>query len=168
MFSQIASHSIIKYLLILAISSVKFLFAPPLSFEFGFTFLQTWLVTTIGGVAGVVFFFYLSKGILALYFRYLARHFSPYYMKLRAVVWKRNQFPIPASRIFTFRNKSLVKIRRRYGLPGIVILTPILLSIPLGTFLALKYYSGQKNLLAYLLLSIVGWSLLMSSAISIL
>lgn len=167
MFFQIASHSILKYLLILAISSVKFLFAPPLSFEFGFTFIQTWLVTTLGGIVGVVFFFYLSKGFLALYFRYLAIHLSPFYAKLRTIVWKRYQFAVPTKRNFTFRNKSLVKIRRKYGLAGIIILTPILLSIPLGTFLAIKYYSRQKNLLAYLSLSVVVWSLVMSSAISI-
>jgi hypothetical protein len=167
MLSQIATHSIFKYLLILAISSVKFLFAPPLSFEFGFTFLQTWLVTTLGGIAGVVFFFYLSKGILALYFRYLSKYISALYAKFRTVVWNQYGFPVKAKKIFTFKNKSLVKIRRRYGLIGIIILTPILLSIPLGTFLALKYYSRQKNLLAYLSLSVIMWSLVMSSAISV-
>jgi hypothetical protein len=167
MFTQIATHSIFKYLLILTLSSFKFLFAPPLSFEFGFSFLQTWLVTTLGGIAGVIFFFYLSKGMLALYFRYAARHISFNYAKFRSIVWKSNQLPEPVKKIFTFRNKSLVKIRRKYGLAGIIILTPILLSIPLGTFLVIKYYSRQKNLLAYLSLSVVAWSLIMSSAISI-
>jgi hypothetical protein len=167
MFTQIATHSIFKYLLILALSSVKFLFAPPLSFEFGFTFLQTWLVTTLGGIAGVIFFFYLSKGLLAIYFRFLSKYFSLLNTKLRITVWNHYQLPIQAKKIFTFRNKSLVKIRRKYGLIGIIILTPILLSIPLGTFLALKYYSRQKNLLVYLSISVVVWSLLISSAISI-
>ncbi|MEI6747637.1 MAG: hypothetical protein ACOYMF_10380 [Bacteroidales bacterium] len=168
MFSQIATHSFLKYLLILAISSVKFIFAPPLSFGFGFTFLQTWFVTTMGGIAGVVFFFYLSKGIIALYFRYFANHLSSFYTKLRTIVWNRSPFQSHHKKVFTFRNKSLVKIRQRYGLTGIIILTPILLSIPLGTFLAIKYYSRQKNLLGYLSLSVIVWSLLISSAISIL
>jgi hypothetical protein len=167
MFTQIATHSVFKYLLIIALSSVKFLFAPPLSFEFGFSFLQTWLVTTLGGIAGVIFFFYLSKGLLALYFRYFARYFSAFYRKLRTNVWNHYAIPVTSKKIFTFRNKSIVKIRRKYGLIGIIVLTPILLSIPLGTFLALKYYSRQKNLLAYLSLSVFVWSLLMSSAISI-
>jgi len=167
MFSHIATHSFLKYLLILALSSVKFLFAPPLSFEFGFSFMQTWIVTTLGGIAGVVFFFYLSKGLLAIYLRYLSRYFLPFYSKLRTIVWNRYQLPMPVKKIFTFRNKTLVKIRRKYGLIGIIILTPILLSIPIGTFLAIKYYSRQKNLLAYLSLSVFVWSLVMSSAISI-
>jgi hypothetical protein len=167
MFSQIATHSFLKYLLILAISSIKFLFAPPLSFEFGFSFMQTWIITTVGGITGVIFFFYLSKGLLAIYVRYLSRYFMPYYSRLRTIVWKRSQITLPVKKIFSFRNKTLVKIRRKYGLIGIVILTPILLSIPLGTFLAIKYYSRQKNLLAYLSLSVVVWSFVMSSAISI-
>jgi len=151
----------------MAISSIKFLIAPPLSFEIGLSFLQTWITTTIGGIAGVLFFFFLSKGIIVLYQRFLAAIVSEFIHHISTYIRQQDLLLKPKRRIFTYRNKSLVRIRRRYGLVGIIILTPILLSIPLGTFLAIKYYPRQKNLLAYLSLSVMVWSFLMSSAMTI-
>lgn len=167
MLSHIAASTLFKYLLIIAISSIKFLIAPPLSFEFGLSFLQTWITTTIGGLAGVLFFFFLSRGIIVMYRRFLAANISQFIYQISIYLQKKERLPKAKKRIFTFRNKSLVRIRKRYGLAGIIILTPVLLSIPLGTFLAIKYYPNQKNLLAYLSLSVMAWSFLMSSAISI-
>ncbi|MBV2246186.1 MAG: hypothetical protein KUL83_03425 [Lentimicrobium sp.] len=57
----------------------------------------------------------------------------------------------------------LIKLRNRFGYPGIIILTPVLLSIPVGTFIAAKYYSGRPNLLVMLSLSVVGWSVVLTS-----
>lgn len=151
----------------MAISSIKFLIAPALSFEIGLSFLQTWITTTIGGLAGVLFFFYLSKGIIVVYQRFLAATVLRLIHHITTYAQQRNLFPKQEKRIFTYRNKSLVRIRRRYGLLGIIILTPVLLSIPLGTFLAIKYFPRQKNLLAYLSLSVMVWSFLMSSVMTI-
>ena len=167
MFSQIAGSTLFKYLLIMAISSIKFLIAPPISFEIGLSFLQTWITTTLGGLAGVLFFFFLSKGIIVMYRRFLAAIVKQYLTYICTYVRQHDLLPKPKKRIFTYRNKAIVRMRRRYGLLGIIILTPILLSIPLGTFLAIKYYPRQKNLLAYLSLSVMVWSLLMSSAMTI-
>ena len=151
----------------MAISSIKFLFAIPISLEIGFSFLQTWIATTIGGLTGVLFFFFLSKGIILMYKRYLSKIVTRSIYHISTYKQNRNLIAKPKKRIFTYRNKLLVRIRRRYGLLGIVILTPVLLSIPLGTFLAIKYYPKQKNLLAYLFLSVMAWSFLMSSVMSI-
>ncbi len=167
MMSHIATSTIFKYLLILALSSIKFLFAPVLSFEIGFTFIQTWITTTVGGLTGVLFFFFLSRGIIALYQRYFAVSILRFIHHTGSYVQVKNRFPRPGKRIFTYRNKTLARIRRRYGLPGIIILTPVLLSIPLGTFLAIKYYPRQKNILTYLSLSVIMWSFLMSAAMTI-
>ena len=151
----------------MALSSIKFLFAPVLSFEIGFSFIQTWITTTVGGLTGVLFFFFLSKGIIAVYQRYFAVSILRFMYHIGSYVKPNNRLPKPRKRIFTYRNKTLVRIRRRYGLPGIIILTPVLLSIPLGTFLAIKYYPRHKNILTYLSLSVMMWSFLMSAAMTI-
>ncbi|MEL7588971.1 MAG: hypothetical protein AAGU19_19835, partial [Prolixibacteraceae bacterium] len=62
----------------------------------------------------------------------------------------------------------LVKLRKSYGLWGIVITTPVLLSIPLGAFLLKKYYSRQKNVLAYMMISILAWSLVFTTIVVIM
>jgi hypothetical protein len=58
------------------------------------------------------------------------------------------------------------KIRNKYGLLGIIILTPILLSIPLGTMLANRYYSTKKRIPLYLIISVICWSFILTSFFS--
>jgi len=156
----------LKILIVFLVSSIKFLFAPALSFGMGLNFIQTWLSTTAGGIVGVVMFFYLSKWILQLYSRY----FFYYFHLAKVKVYKSLNISVPKfipARRFTKRNRMIIKIVNKFGMAGIVILTPILLSIPLGTFIATRYYSSNRFLLAYLSASVLFWSLFMSSAISL-
>ncbi len=49
----------------------------------------------------------------------------------------------------------MVKLRRGYGMWGIILLTPVLLSLPIGAFLLRKYYRGNKLSFPLMLASIV-------------
>lgn len=156
----------LKILIVFAVSSIKFLIAPALSFSLGLNFMQTLLSTTSGGITGVIFFFFLSRWSILLYKRY----FVLYTYKIKNGIYDFLNMGIPVivpSRRFTRRNRFIIKVIRKYGLSGIVILTPILLSIPLGTFLATRYYSSNRYLLVYLIGSVLFWSLLLSSAITL-
>jgi hypothetical protein len=44
----------------------------------------------------------------------------------------------------------------------LVILTPVLFSIPIGTFLTTKYYAHKRNILIYLSFSVICWALIIS------
>ena len=46
------SGDFLKHLEIAIISSVKFLFASPISYLYGFTYMQTVITTAIGGIIG--------------------------------------------------------------------------------------------------------------------
>jgi hypothetical protein len=156
----------LKILIVFAVSSIKFLFAPALSFSMGLNFIQTWLSTSAGGIMGVIVFFFLSRWLLTLYLRY----FSYYTHLFRVKIYRSLNMSIPKfvpARKFTRRNRFIIKLVRKYGLVGIVALTPILLSIPVGTFIATRYYSANRYLLVYLSGSVLFWSLFMSSAISL-
>jgi len=156
----------LKILIVFAVSSIKFFIAPPLSFSMGLNFIQTLLSTSTGGITGVIFFYFLSKWIIQLY----AKYFIFYFAVIKSAIYRFINVAIPASippRKFTRRNRFIIKVVRKYGLTGIVVLTPVLLSIPLGTFLATRYYSSNRYLVAYLIASVLFWSLLMSTAISL-
>ncbi len=155
----------LKILIVFLVSSIKFLIAPALSFGMGLNFVQTWLSTTAGGIVGVVVFFFLSKWILQLYSKYFFYYFHLFRLKLYKTLNISVPKFIPARR-FTRRNRMIIKIVKKFGMAGIVILTPVLLSIPLGTFIAARYYSTNRFLLVYLSGSVLFWSLFMSSAIS--
>jgi hypothetical protein len=148
------------------VSSIKFLFAPALSFSMGLNFIQTWISTSAGGIMGVVVFFFVSRWFLHLYLRY----FSYYTHLIRVRIHSFLNLSIPKfipARRFTKRNRFIIKLVRKYGLFGIVAMTPVLLSIPVGTFIATRYYSTNRYLLVYLSASVIFWSLFMSSAISL-
>jgi len=132
----------------------------------GLNFIQTWLSTTAGGIVGVVVFFYFSKWILALYSKYFFYYFHLVKVKIYTSLNVAVPKFIPARR-FTKRNRMIIKIVKKFGMAGIVILTPVFLSIPLGTFIATRYYSTNRFLLVYLSGSVLFWSLFMSSAISL-
>jgi uncharacterized membrane protein YsdA (DUF1294 family) len=53
----------------------------------------------------------------------------------------------------------IARVRRRFGMPGIVILTPILLSIPLGALLGTKYFHHKRSFIPWMLLSIFVWGI---------
>ena len=127
------------------VSAVKFFAGPIMAKSFGFSYLQTILVSTLGGVAGVVFFFKLGSRIV---------NFFPNYF--RPVNKKR--------KIFTKKNKFFVILIRDYGLFGIAIFAPILISIPVGSFLAARFFGKKPYVsIAVLCMSVLFWSISLST-----
>lgn len=165
---MIINELILKQLTILLLSAVKFLIAAPASYMFGYSYFHTILNTTLGGWAGVAFFYFFSKYIYAKYpvwKQHIRNTINPSHLRMQ----KNTIQPIkPPKRIFTKKNRFIIKIRERYGLIGLIILTPVLLSIPVGTFLITKYYANNKYLLVWLNLSVVLWSIVLSTFIDYL
>lgn len=135
-----------KELIIIVSSTWKFAATFPIAiYLFNMSFLETILYTNIGGIIGIVVFSLLSKGILKLWDAYWPQKLS-YTRKSR--------------RVFTKRNRRLILFKNKYGLPGIILLTHVLLSIPLGVFLNMKYFGRRKINYLYLLLGQFGWSVI--------
>jgi hypothetical protein len=154
---------IYKLLQVLLISGIKFLFAPLISIGYGFNYIQTALITALGGILGIIFFYFLSKWIIAQYYRYSPAIYS-YFTGVK--IDRSRRILIRATSIkkkFTRKNKIIINVRNKYGFFGIIFFTPILLSIPLGAFLARKYYSGRNHTLIYMSISVVLWSFFIST-----
>lgn len=62
------------------------------------------------------------------------------------------------NKVFTKGNRRFITIKNKYGLIGISALTPILLSIPLGCFLASRFYADKKTTIPIMLAGIVFWA----------
>jgi len=163
-FNIVNGLKIFKLLQILVLSGVKFIFAPLISIGYGFNYLQTVAITTIGGILGFLFFFYLSRQIIIQYNKFCPIVFSYFtgntVEKAKEILNCGNS---KKKKAFSRKSRTIVTIRNKYGFLGIILLTPVLLSIPIGAFLAQKYYSKRSNVLVYLSLSIVIWSVLISS-----
>ena len=59
---------------------------------------------------------------------------------------------------FTKANRRIIKVKHRFGLVGIAALTPVLLSIPLGAFLAERFYKDKKKVILYTAISLLVWA----------
>ncbi|MCD4680491.1 MAG: hypothetical protein K8S00_08900 [Bacteroidales bacterium] len=165
---QIIEGSILHLLEVLVLSGIKFIFAPALSMGLGFSYFQTIIYTSLGGVAGVYFFYYLSGWIISFYYKQMDVYVQKTKkLKLAYLKHKNKSYPPQIKKSFTFRNKVIVRARLSFGIKGIAILTPVLLSIPLGAFLLNKYYGHNKKKFIYLSISIFIWSFVVSSLLFI-
>lgn len=162
---------------------MKFAFGPSfvyLNENYDFTFFETNIFAILGGMLGVWFFLYLSKWILKLYRKIRAYYFhvfkrkNPMFSELvvdvDAPIEVRYDYVLknnPKKKLFTTRNRRIIKIWQGYGLIGLAALTPIIFSIPIGTFIMARFESNNKKILWYMLISITCWSLLLTSIFEI-
>lgn len=137
---------------VIGTSIVKFLFAALVSYRFDHTYWQTIMLLAIGGGAGTVGFYLLGKQVL--------EWFRQRYAKRRAARIARGLAP---RRIFTRTNRLIVRMKRTYGLIGLAVMPPIL-SIPVTSILAAKYFRHDRRTLPYLLTAVLAWSVVLSTA----
>lgn len=135
-----------KELTVIFFCTWKFALTIPFAvFGMKFSFIKTLIFTNIGGMIGLLFFIYLSDLIIHLWTKYVKPKVS---------------FLNKEKPIFTKRRRKFVRIKSKYGLPGIIVLNPIILSIPVSSFLVVKYYGKKLQNILFLLSGQVAWSLL--------
>jgi hypothetical protein len=91
----------------------------------------------LGAITGVIIFTYLGG-----------------YIK----VWLIKTYPNRLGARFSRMTRFLVRVRQHSGLTGIAFLTPILLSIPVGVFLALDLTSHKMKIVSSMVVSCIFWS----------
>ncbi len=156
--------SILKLINVFLLATVKYFITFPYGLLIGLNYTQTITAVTIGGITGFIFFYYFSGVIIRFYDKNHASIFCSIkkWVKLDLChLIKKEEGKKKAT--FSKKNRTIAKLKQSYGLWGIIITTPVLLSIPLGAFLLNKYYPKRKNVLAYMMLSIVGWALVFST-----
>ncbi|MEN8156065.1 MAG: hypothetical protein ABFS10_03885 [Bacteroidota bacterium] len=130
-------------------SAVKFAMTFPLAIlQFRFNFFETILWTNVGGLLGIWFFAFLSEKLITWWGRVFRKKRSGSENQGRK------------KKIFTRKNRRIIRIKQQYGLLGIAITTPLLLSIPVGTFLVVRYYRTSKVKFTCLVISNLGWSVI--------
>ncbi len=143
----------LEIITIVAASMVKFAISPLVSYGLGYTFLQTLLFTSLGGCLGVVLFYRASAWLMK---RARLR-------RIHREIARQHGIDATRRRVFTGFNRFIVRVKRGHGLQGLAALTPVLLSIPIGTIIAAKYFSHDRRTLPTLLSSVVIWAVVLSS-----
>ena len=142
--------SLLEILLTILFSSFKFAATFPLVIiQFESSFLETIFWTNVGGIAGIYFFAFLSERLISWWKGTFRR-------SNRKILEDEQQ----VKKIFTRRNRRIVKTKMKYGLAGIAMITPFLLSIPVGVFLVVRYYNNSRYKFTYLIAANLFWSLI--------
>jgi len=160
---------ILKLLTVFFVASIKYFWATPYSIGMKLNEWETIFFMEAGGILGFLFFYYffgfLFKELKLLW--PIVYHFTPVLFKVRFEMWrKRRKIQQLNARKFTKRNKLIVRMRKRYGMWGLVVLSPIVLSIPVGALLGNKYFRHDHHFIPYMLLSIVIWGIVSVSFFS--
>jgi len=127
-----------KAILIFLLSSTKFLFGVSMALTTNFSILFALSLTIGGGVFGVVFYLFGFR-LLAKFIERETRN-----IKVKFNGWRR----------------FMIKLKQKGGLFGIALLTPLILSIPIGVALSISLGSTKRRILIFHITSVVFWSLL--------
>ncbi len=135
-----------KELVIILSCTWKFALTFPVAvYAMQMSFKETLIYTNLGGILGVLFFTFLS----GIFIKGWNKYIRP------GLEIGRRRRPV-----FTKRRRRFIQIKNKYGFIGIVILNPIVISIPISTFLVAKYYGKNKMNLVWLIAGQFGWSLI--------
>ncbi len=171
-------EEIIKICTLILISSVKFAFGPSFAYlDAGndFTFLEANFYSILGGMIGVIIFMYFSDWLMAVVYKiktYFFRRkkkrqlFSKPMADVEGDLEIHYQYVsklMPPKTIFSKRTRRMVRLWKKHGLVGLAALTPIIFSIPIGTFIMSRMEKNKKKILFYMFISITCWSLLLTT-----
>ena len=169
----------LKILTLILISSVKFAFGPSFAYlnqKYDFTWLETNVYAIMGGMIGVIIFMHISDWILRMYDKIRNYYFRSKRKKFELfsdpvadteenikINYQYIDHHVPPKRIFSRRSRRMVKIWKSYGLVGLAALTPVLFSIPIGTFFMIRLEKNRNKIVFYMFISITCWSLLITT-----
>jgi len=168
-----------QILTLILISSVKFAFGPSfvyLNENYDFTWFETNIYAIIGGMIGVTIFLHLSNWLVQIWDNLRKFYFSKKKKRVQVfsepvadtdekvtIRYEYIERPVPPKKIFSRQSRRMVKIWRRYGLVGLAALTPVIFSIPIGTFFMARLEKNRNKILFYMFISITCWSLLLTT-----
>jgi len=129
----------LKYFTVFFLSGLKFIFGPTFGVANDLPLTAIILLTAGGMMATIYLFTFFGNDIRTFALRF-----------------RKNP------KTFTKRNRKFVKIWRKFGLKGVCLLTPLILTPPGGGLLANLLATNKKKLIRWMWISALGWSTIIS------
>lgn len=136
-----------KYLSLFGISMIKFMFAPFGGPAMSLNIFETYLSCIAGAIVSATFFYYMSEF-------FLIRARKKHLKKIQE--FKAQGKEMPKKKSFTWLNKFVVRIKRRFGIYGVSLFAPFFLSIPGGSIITAKFYGKKKITFPLIIAGILG------------
>lgn len=132
---------ILQYASVIALSSLKVIPGLGLALVYEMNALEIFICLSAGGILGI-FLFTLAGEQIRLWLK-----------KRRMEKNKDNPKPIKIKRA-----RRILRIWNKYGLIGIAILTPPMISPPFGSIIAVAFREKRPRILLYMSISVVIWA----------
>jgi hypothetical protein len=110
-----------------------------------YPFFKAVTITSAGGIFGCLVFSEISTWLLDWWNKFRLKYL-PY------------RKPRPEGVV---HHKLAYKIMQKWGLAGLAFFTPLILSIPIGTLLAVHFYHDKHKVLSFLFISILLWDIVL-------
>ncbi len=131
------TEEFLKYFLVYISSSLKFILGPTIGIAYGFNVFITGTLTVLGMMTSVYVFSFFGNNIHSL---------------------TTKMFGSKKKTLFTKKNRRFVKIWKKYGVFGIALLTPIILTPIGGTILVNAVGAKKEDIFKYMWISCLLWS----------
>jgi uncharacterized oligopeptide transporter (OPT) family protein len=159
-----------KAITLFLLSSIKFIFAFPLAIKLHFTCLQTIVITSLGGVCGILFFIFFWENVIDLYFWFVHNYLYRFPKISKALKkfkkWYKKTFYSKKKKGTSYKRKrKYIWLKNNASIIGLAVLTPLILSIPIGTFLTVRFFGRSPRIILTLCLVLVIFSILFSCLI---
>jgi hypothetical protein len=131
---------VLKWLTVIAWCAFKYVFGIITALLLGLSFLETLITTVVGGMIGVFIYLYLWELIVG--------------------VWQKYFPPKPKHGIkISNKRRMMVNLINKYEIYGVALLTPILLSVPVGVIISAMLEKNKWKIKLVMLASFVFWTL---------
>lgn len=114
---------------------VKFMFSPLIGPTFDLTFMETYIANLAGALIAMTLFYFAAE-----YF--LKRNHNNKIKKYKIALASGKA--LKKQKIFTKRNKTIVRLKNKIGIIPFSFWAPLLLSIPIGSIITAKFFGKRK------------------------
>jgi hypothetical protein len=129
-----------KYGTVYLVSMFKFVIGPTTGIFAGLSIVETAILTTLGMMTSVTMFSFGGVAVRDWWF----------------ATFRRDR------KLFSPRNRKVVKFWIKYGIRGLSFLTPVVFSPIVGTLLAVSFGEDRTRILRFMLLSSLFWAFVLS------
>jgi hypothetical protein len=127
------------------LAMIKFMVSSLPGPRFQMAFHHTWMASVLGAATASAIFYYGSELVIRISHRSRA--------KKRAAALAAGKEPINYYKV-TRTKKLIVQIKRRFGFYGITLFAPLLFSVPIGSFVAAKFYGKKSTTYLFVLIGL--------------
>lgn len=136
------------------LAMIKFMVSSLPGPGFQMAFHHTWMASVLGAATASAIFYFGSELVMHISHRSRA--------KKRAAALAAGKEPINYYKV-TRTKKFIVQIKRRFGFYGITLFAPLLFSVPIGSFVAAKFYGKKSTTFFFVLIGLALNGLLLTS-----